>query len=328
MARDLYMAATGCSNIISITSAGGDFHGPCQTALIDCESTTLEVGDRVTVDIGFSDDHAVLLTGYCKEVNPTVPDGTYRIRVYDDLILAQDYLVVADDPSDPTVYENIQAETLVGSVLAMASLTNYSGDHPGFTFGTVYPVKVQLIKAWDFVRQVCEMLAWWVYCDSSGVIHFVDRKPYPVGGDSSIHTFETGTDEDLILINYTKSDEKTRNQVTVYGYDGIHATAKASPPPDVNLPAGYYKASVISYPNIIDTQQMAQQTAEYNLTLLNRATETLTLEAEGNPSVVRGQIVDISQSHIADLGGNWFVYEASHRITQSEGYRVHCTLTR
>jgi len=321
------MTATGCSNLISV-QAGGDFHGPCQTALIDCESTSLSIGEAVEVDIGFSDDHAVIVKGYCKEINPTVPDGTYRVRVFDNLILAQDYLIVSDDPDAPQTYENIQAEDLVGSVLALASLTDYSGDHPGFTFGTESPVKVQLIKAWDFVRQICEMLAWWCYCDNSGTIHFTERKPYPVSGDSPIHTFEVGSGKDLALINYTKSDDKMRNKVVVYGYDGIHATAQASPPADIALPSGFYKAAVISYPNIIDTQDMAQQAAEYNLTLLNRATETLTLEAIGNPDILRGQIVDIDQSHVSDLGGNWFVYEATHRITQSEGYRLHCTLTK
>lgn len=327
MSRELYMACTGCSNLISV-QAGGDYHGPCQTALVDCESTSLSVGDAVEVDIGFSDDHSVIVHGYAKEINPTVPDGTYRIRIFDDLILAQDYLVVSDDPNAPLTYSNIQAEDLVRNVLALASLTNYSGEHPGFTFGTVYPVKVQLIKAWDFVRQVCEMIAWWCYCDASGTIHFTSRKPYPVGGDSSIHTFTTGNTGDLTLINYTKSDDKLRNKVVVYGYDGIHATAQASPPSDVALPSGFYKAAVISYPNIIDTQEMAQQAAEYNLTLLNRATETLTLESVGNPDIVRGQIVDIDQDHISGLGGNWFVYEATHRITASEGYRMHVTLTK
>jgi hypothetical protein len=327
MSRELYMACTGCSNIISV-QAGGDYHGPCQTALVDCESTTLTVGDAVEVNVGFSDDHSVIVHGYAKEINPTVPDGTYRIRVYDDLILAQDYLVVSDDPNAPLTYENIQAEDLVGNVLALASLTNYSGDHPGFTFGTQSPVKVQLVKAWDFVRQVSEMLAWWVYCDPTGTIHFVDRKPYPVGGDSSIHTFETGDAKDLTLINYSKSDDKMRNKVVVYGYDGLHATAQASPPADIALPAGFYKAVVISYPNIIDTVEMAAAAAEYNLELLNRATESLTLEAVGNPDVVRGQIVDISQSHISGLGGNWFVYEATHRITPGEGYKMHVTLTK
>jgi len=327
MSRELYMACTGCSNIISV-QIGGDFHGPCQSALVDCESTSLTVGDAVEVDIGFSDDHSVIVHGYAKEINPTVPDGTYRIRIFDELILAQDYLVVSDDPNAPLTYENIQAEDLVGNVLSLASINNYAGQHAGFTFGTIYPVKVQLIKSWDFIRQVCEMLAWWCYCDASGRVHFTDRKPYPVGGDSSIHTFEVGEGKDLSVINYAISDDKFRNKVVVYGYDGLHATAKASPPASISLPSGFYKAVVISYPEIIDTVEMAQQTAEYNLTALNRATEVLTLEATGNPDLVRGQIVDISQSHISGLTGNWFLYEATHRITRSEGYRVHCTLTK
>jgi len=321
------MSVTGCTNILSIRSAGGDYHGPCQRAIVECESTSLSVGDAVEVDLGYTDDHAVIVHGYCKDINPKVPDGTYEIHIYDDLILAQDYLIVSDDPDNPLTYENIQAEDLVQNVLALASLTNYSGDHPGFTFGTESPVKVQLIKAWDFVRQIAEMLAWWIYCDNTGKIHFVSRKPYIVDGDTSVHTFDVGNTGDLILVNYTKSDEKLRNKIVVYGRDDIVAIAQASPPAGVTMPAGFHKTAVISYPDIIDTQNMAQSAAEYNLTLLNRVTETITLDAVGDPSLVRGQIVDINEPDLG-LSGDWFLYECTHRVTPTDGYRVHCTLAR
>jgi len=249
------------------------------------------------------------------------------VRIYDDLILASDYLVVSNDPNNPQTYENIAAETLVGNVLALASLTDYSGASPGFTFGTQYPVRVQLVKAWDFVRQICEMLAWWVYCDNTGTIHFTNRKPYLMDGDTPVHTFETGIGKDLVMVDWTRSDEKTRNKVVVYGRDGVFASASAAAPAGVSLPAGFYKAAVISYPDIIDTQEMAQSTCDYNLTLLNRVTETVTLDAIGNPSLVRGQIVAISESETG-LTGNWFLYECTHRISPNDGYRIHCTLAK
>lgn len=326
MSRDLYASVTGCTGIESV-QAGGNYSGPCQSATIECTSTTLSVGDAVDVDIGFSDDHTVLVNGYCKSINPTEPPGRYRIIVYDDLILAQDYLIVSDDPNAPLTYENIAAEDLVQNVLALATLTNYSGDSPGFTFGVNNPVKVQLIKAWDFVRQVCHMIAWHCYADSSGTIHFKDRKPYVMGGDSSVHTFEAGDGKDLIVVNHVRSDEKTRNRVVVYGYDGISAIAKASPPAGVNLPSGFYKTAVIAYPDIIDTQEMAQQAAEYNLTLLNRVTETVTLDAIGNTSILRNSVVTMDYPALS-LSGDWFVYECTHRISSSEGYRIHCVLTK
>lgn len=327
MSKELHMSVTGCSNVISINSCGGDWQGPCQSAVVECETCTLDIGDAVTVDIGFSDDHAVLLTGYCKNINPKAPDGTYQVHIYDKLILAQDFLIVSDDVENPLTYENIAAEDLVGNVLALASLTDYAGDSPGFTYGTVYPVKVQLTKAWDFVRQICEMIAWWCYADSTGTIHFVDRKPYPEAGDVSSHTFDTGATGDLILANHTVSDDKLRNKVVVYGADDIAATAQASAPAGVTMPAGFYKTAVISYPEIIDTAQMAQDTAEYNLTLLNRITETITLDAVGDPSLTRGQIVTIDEPNLS-LSGDWFLFECTHRISANDGYRVHCTLSK
>ena len=322
--KTLYMSATGCSTIISINTSG-DYHGPCQQALIECVSTSLNVGDECVVDIGYADNHRVQLTGYVKEINPTHPQGTYRVRVFDRLILASDFLVVSDDPNSPLTYNNIQAEDLVRNVLALASITDYSGDHPGFTFGVNNPVKVQLVKSWDFVRQVCHMLAWWCYAGPGGRVYFTSRKPYPVGGDSSSHTFTKGTSGDLLITNHTRSDEKMRNKVVVYGYDGLSATAQASPPAGIALPSGFYKAAVIAYPDIIDNQEMAQQTAEYNLTLLNRVTETITLDSVGIPGLARGDIVDIDFS--ATVTGTWFVYECSHTINRS-GYKTHCVLSK
>ena len=326
MSKDLYMSVTGCTGIESVV-AGGDYSGPCQTATVVCTGTSLEVGDLVSVDIGFSDDHAVIVYGYVKEINPTRPPGEYRIVIYDVLILAEDFLIVSDDPNAPLTYSNIQAETLVGNVLALASLTNYSGSHPGFTFGVNNPVKVQLVKSWDFVRQVCHMLAWHCHADNTGKVYFSDRKPYVMGGDSSVHTFEPGSGKDLILINHTRSDEKMRNRIVVYGYDGLSASASAAPCAGISLPSGFYKTAVIAYPDIIDDQAMAQATANYNLTLLNRVTETVTLDAVGNTGVLRNRVVSIDVPALS-LSGNWFVYECTHRISKSDGYRIHCVLSK
>ena len=138
--------------------------------------------------------------------------------------------------------------------LALASLTNYSGNSPGFTFGVNNPVKIQLVKSWDFVRQVCHMLAWHCYADNTGRVYFRDRKPYVMDGDSSVHTFQVGVGQDLILVNHTRSDEKMRNKIVVYGYDGLSAIAQASPCAGINLPSGFYKTAVIAYPDIIDDQ--------------------------------------------------------------------------
>lgn len=326
MSRDLYMSVTGCTGIESI-QAGGDYGSPCQSATVICNATTCEVGDLVSVDMGFSDDHSVIVYGYVKEINPTRPPGTYRLVIYDVLILAEDFLIASDDPNSPLTYDNIQAETLVGNVLSLASLTNYSGNHPGFTFGVNNPVKVQLVKSWDFVRQVCHMLAWHCYADNTGRVYFQDRKPYVMAGDSSVHTFEEGDGKDLILLNHVRSDEKMRNRLIVYGYNGLSASASAAPCAGISLPSGFYKTAVIAYPDIIDDQAMAQATADYNLVLLNRVTETVTLDAIGNTSIRRNSVVTIDVSALS-LSGDWFVYECTHRTSKSDGYRIHCVLSK
>lgn len=322
--RSVYMAATGCTGLISV-NGGGDYNGPCQHVLIECHECTLNVGDACEVDIGYTDNHSVLVHGYAKEINPISPDGIYRVRVYDDLILASDFLIASDDPENPLTYNNISAGQLVTNVLNLASLTNLSIGEPGFTFGVNNPVKVQLIKSWDFVRQICEMIVWHCWADNSGVVHFANLPPYPTGGAS--HALTTGNSGDLNVVNHTRSDEKLRNKLVVYGYNGVCAVASAPPPAGVSLPDGFFKTAVVSYPEIIDDQAMADAIANYNLNLLNRVTETITVDAIGDPDVIRGSTVSISETE-TDSSGTWFVYEATHRITASEGYRMHLTLSK
>ena len=321
--RNVTMSCTGCSGLKQI-SLSESYEQPSAFAEVVCTGTTLAIGDSATVVMGYSDESATMLTGTVKSIQQARPDQSYTVTVYDEMVKAVDYFMAADDPESPFTRENIAAETLVQDLLAQAGLTSVSLDSPGFTFGVTGPFKLNLQSVWDLVGFIAGVVGFHIYAQTDGTIRFLYRPPFPVGGDSSERTFETGNNKDLKLIRYNRSTENLRNRVVVYGKNPIQAVALAVSP---YLPASFYQSAVIAH-EMIDTQQAADDTAADNLTLLNRLTENLYITALGKPSIRVRDIVAVSESFTGlGAGTLWFVYSAMHRISR-DGYSMELTLTR
>ena len=95
--------------------------------------------------------------------------------------------------------------------------------------------------------------------------------------------------------------------------------------------SNYYKTAVIGHP-LIQTLTQAQTTADYNLALYNRLTETVNLTIEGNPSVTARQIAELTMSEFTsgEPGGdtdNWFIYQVQHQFG-TRGYTTNMMLTK
>jgi hypothetical protein len=321
--KELYCSVTNTTGIMSAT-VNDDYGQPTRTALIEATATTLELGDAVTVDLGYQDSHAQVFTGYVIDIGADrTPNGVIKtLRCRDQLWRAMAYFIAASDPQDPLTYSNIASEDLVKAMLDLASISSYSLDSPGFTFAPEEPLEVNLMSSWDMIARICQLIAWHCY-DNNGTVRFLDRKPYPVGGDSSVHTYITGdTGEILAIQPFSKSSDKIRNRVVVYGLNDISAEASASSP---FLPDGFYKTEVISAPDLIDTQQMAQDIADYNLDLLNRLEKQMTMQAAGVPTVAARQVVTVTESETG-ASGDWFVYSCSHDL--KDAYTNRMTLVQ
>jgi hypothetical protein len=91
------------------------------------------------------------------------------------------------------------------------------------------------------------------------------------------------------------------------------------------LPSGFYKTAIVSS-EMIDSQDMAQDSADYNLALYNRLTETVRLDIEGNPSIRARDTITVSES-FTGVSGNWFVFSATHRLDEN-GYTTTLHLVR
>lgn len=298
-----------------------DYNELCRRATIETRNVGgLDVGDDIEIEIGYAGDTAKLFHGAVKAVGASNLPGLYRLECLDDLWRAKEFWFVPEDLDDPWSRSNITAEDLAEDILGECGITDYSADWvSGFTFATgEVPVEIKLVAAADPLSWINEIVGGHIYCDSTGTVHFTNIQPVP---GVSVATLTTGNNGQLIFTDYTKSDENLRNRVVVFGAPGVSASAEAASP---HLPANFYKTAIVSH-GMIDTQQMAQDTADLNLTQLNRLTEGVVVECEGDPDIDCRDTVTVTEA-FTGVAGDWFVLAATHDF--SERYVMRLTLTK
>jgi hypothetical protein len=311
-ATRLYASVTGTSDIESITVT--DSHvAPTSTATITALDTSLGIGSSITVNLGFTGNHQRVFQGYVKNIEHRIAPEEYIITASNKMVRAMDYFLVSDNPKTPFTRNHIKAETLVKQLMAIAGLTNYSGQNSQFTFGINTNVTVNLTSIYDYCKFIADIIAFHLYADNDGKIHFLSRPPYPQGGDPSVATINESS---IINNTYSESDRDLRNRVVVYGANGIYATAQASSP---YLPGGFYKSIAVSAPGVIDTTSMAQKSANYNLALFNKLTIGGQATILGNPALEARQCITLSGNRISELNRKWYIYGCEHSWSKS-GY--------
>lgn len=288
------------------------------TAMITSTTVNKTIGDEISVSVGYNDDNNRIFRGYIKNIELAVSPKIYTITASNEMIRAVDFFIVSSNPDSPASYDHISAQALVGNVLGMAGINNYHGNSTGFTFGINNPAEVNLVGAYDFAKMVADLLAWSIYADDNGKAWFTNRKPYPMGGDSSIATL---TDADMLNVKYSITDRDLRNRVVVYGTEGVYATASEQ---SQWLPDGFYK-SVAVVSDLLQTQGYAQQTANYNLDKLNRLTHNCTVTIPGNPLINCRNTVNLDSDLITGITREWYVYGIEHSWGQT-GYQTNLQL--
>jgi hypothetical protein len=313
MADILYATCTNTSNIISVEYT--DAHNVAtSTAVVVAVSTSLDIGDSATVYIGYSGDNFKCITGFVKLIELKEPEKLYTITIANSLIRAVDFYIAAENPEEPFSRQNISAENLIGDLLALSGLTNYSPEATAFTFAINNPVEVNLTGCYDYCRFLAEIIAFTLYADNNGQVHLIDRRPYPVGAEAADYTFNVA-DGEMIEVSFNTSDKDLRNKVIVYGSGDVSEVASAVSP---YLPGGYYKTVVVSAPGVIDSSSMAQQAADYNLELLNRLTQKVNLTLRGTTGIVPRKIATVTVPSLG-ISGKWYVFAVSHSWTKA-GY--------
>lgn len=316
----LSASVTGTSGIQSIVVS--DSHtSPTSTAQITAINTNLDVGDNVTIVMGYIGDVFTAFTGFVKEVELKEPEKFYTITAANVMIRAVDFFIASPSPTQPYTWRNIDAEDLIQAVLELAGLTSFDMDTTNFTFAVHNPVEVNLTPAFDYARFISDIIAFNLYADNVGTVHLANRRPYPMGGDVSVASFDVNNTINAV---YGISDRDLRNKVIVYGTGDISATASASSP---YLPAGFFRTVVVAAPGVIDTQSMATQAANYNLDLLNKLTFRLSLSVEGYTDIFARSCVDVNFPVLGINNEQWYIYSIEHNWSKS-GYLTNLELRK
>lgn len=320
MPSQLSATVTGCSNIFSVVIS--DSHtSPTATAQVMAVNTSLNVGDAITIVLGYVGDTFTAFTGYVKEVELKEPEMYYTISAANVMIRAIDYFIASSSPTEPYTWSNITAEDLIQEVLELSGLTSFDMEATSFTFAVHNPVELNLTSAFDYARFLADIIAFNLFADTTGTVKLRNRRPYPVPADTPVATFGN---TDVLTSSYSVSDRDLRNKVIVYGSGDIHAEASAVSP---YLPAGYYRTVVVAAPGVIDSQSMAQQSADYNLDLLNKLTYRLALSIIGTTGLQPREVYTINLPELGINNEEWYAFGVEHNWSKA-GYIVNLELRR
>lgn len=318
--RKLYASVTGTTSIISI-SVDASYSQVSSVAVIECNATSLVLGDPISIDMGFSTDHGLVFSGYVKRIEYSKPDQTYRITANDTLVRAIDYFIASDNPQDALTFNSIGTLDLVKGLLAECGITNVVGDDPAFTWGTNEDgAKFNLQSVADAVQFVCSVTGCTIYADGTGQVHLSQRYPYIIGGDTPTVFVKDGASGNIITCQYIRGTDKTRNKIVVYGKGELFGSARAD-----NTYLVVDQTAVLAH-ELLDTQRLVDDTITVNLQILNRLSESYEVVIEGDWSILPRMIASITESFSGASSRAVFVYRASHSLSAG-GFTTSLTLT-
>lgn len=321
--RTLSHTVTGNPEVVSIEITDSYKEAVRRATVVTRTLGGLAVGSDIDITIGYVGNVAQQFGGTVKEVTAANLPGLYTLECQDVLWQALEYWFVPVDLDTPWSRSNITAEKLIEDVLSEALLTDYVADWvSAFTFATgEQDVEIKLQAAWDVINWICEITGGHVYADVNKQVHFDDIDPVP---GAPTHVLTTGAGKEIIFSDYTQTDENLRNKVVVFGAPGIVATAQIA---SAHLPAGFFKTAIISH-GMIDTQAMAQSTADLNLTTLNRLTEGVRCDIEGDPTINCRETATVTEA-FTGVAGDWFILEATHTMSCEAGaYKTQLVLKK
>ena len=316
----LFAEITGCTKPLMI-SIQSSHSSQIATANFEVVETTLDIGSEITIDLGYVDNHQQVFFGYVKSIDRKEPEMTYQILASDRLVRASEYFIASTNPKTPFSRSNIALEDLVSELLTMSSLSLTDSDPTYFTIGTSSPVEVNLTTALDYCTYLGNIVTWILWSDEDGNIYFKNRKPYVMDGDVSIGILDVNNS---IQAKTSVNGTNLRNKIIIYGSGSIYAEASAESP---YLPAGFYRTVVISLAQLFVAQEMAQMAADYNLTVLNRLSESMSLTTIGDPSYLARRTITANFPTLGINNVDYYIF-ASELSWNSNGFTCSLELKK
>lgn len=329
--RKIRVEINGCGSIFSVDVV--ESHSAAtSTAIVVCKDTSLSVGNHIQIKLGYYDgDFQTVFYGHVKMIEYNALEQTYTLTCSDVMSRAVDYYFAPENPDQPFKRSNISAEFLVRDILYEAGITIFDYQETNFILGVNgTEAEIKLISAYDAAKSISDLVAWHLWADRNGVVHFRNRKPYVMYGTSGQPGDVADVDlpytidrrnGNVLSLSKTISEKNLRNRVVVWGANGITAVASQSSP---YLPPGFYKTVLFSHP-MLATQELAQKTADYNLALLNRLTESVSVSLEGNPNLTSRATINVTDP---DINQRYYIYSCRHTVSAQSGYITELELTR
>jgi FAD/FMN-containing dehydrogenase len=128
-------------------------------------------------------------------------------------------------------------------------------------------------------------------------------------------------DSMVLTLSKGNNENDLRNRVLVYGTEGVFAEAKYE-----STPYFKWKTAVFAAPDLIDTIDIARKTANYNLALLNKLTETISATVEGNSNLMPFKTVMVNSSNYG-MSGEYYIYSVNHDFGK-DGYTTKLELRK
>ena len=329
--KKIRVEINGCGSIFSVDVV--ESHSAAtSTAIVVCKDTSLNIGNFIQIKLGYHNgDFQTVFYGHVKMIEYNALEQTYTLTCADIMSRAVDYYFAPENPDQPFKRSNISAEFLVRDILYEAGITNYDYQATNFILGVNgTEAEIKLISAYDAAKSIADLIAWHLWADRTGVVHFRNRKPYVMYGTSNQPGDVADVDlpitidrrnGNVLSLSKTVSEKNLRNKVVVWGANGITAVASQSSP---YLPPGFYKTVLFSHP-MLATQELAQKTADYNLALLNRLTESVSVTLEGNPNLLSRATINVTDPAINQ---RYYIYSCRHTVSAQSGYITELELTR
>lgn len=241
--------------------------------------------------------------------------GEFTIHEYDDLEELQTY---HPETNGNITSEGVKAEAVVQWMLRMCGLNEGSQIQvrpTNFFIGDIKPVRFHLTSVFDAIGQIGELIGWYVTCDANGVSWF-KKKPRRDSGFTSWN-YSKGK-ENILQVSKDINNLNLRNYVEVHGASGITSIRREGSPYLGTTP---YRGVLVAN-ELIDTQGIANFMSARIMADLNRLTETINLQVEGNPYLDAGQSIRVS-SDVAN--GTFLIEEISSSISAEAGYMTSIT---
>lgn len=270
----LVVGGTDISAYVIATDRRASLCGPGQTLVAQVSSgvTLPNESDSVV----FSEEGVKVLTGFVIGIDRSRPEGIYTIHMEDTYHRVNRTFIhdeIITDEAKDTAY-------WAGVVLDRTGISySINGDSRPVPVG----VTLGLRPAVQALADIMAYSSWYAFPDANGVLQVG-----PIAAGTVDHTLSS-------FIDFTRAtdDSQTRNEIKVFGSDGLGPLGEGSvfttAYRDIGLIPQRRTAAVGS--GLIETQAEAQRVANYLLDELGRPTDKITGTVPLNPNVSIGQKV-------------------------------------